>query len=90
MMSPAGSQHGAITAEVAAILRDYVKPRHLGVVLGAETGFRIAQSPDTVLAADVAFISADRSRGRASLKVFFPVRLTWRWRFFLPAIGQAG
>ena len=45
MMSPAGSEHGAIAAEVAAILRDFVKPRGLGVVLGAETGFKITRIP---------------------------------------------
>ena len=44
MMSPAGSQHGAIAAEMAAILRDFVKPRRLGAVLGAETGFLIGQN----------------------------------------------
>jgi Uma2 family endonuclease len=38
MMSPAGSEHGMIVAEIAGILRDFVKPRALGVVLGAETG----------------------------------------------------
>jgi Uma2 family endonuclease len=60
MMSPAGSRHGAIAAEVAAILRDFVKPRGLGIVLGAETGFRIAQNPDTVRAPDAAFLCAHR------------------------------
>ena len=56
MMSPAGSEHGMIVAEVAGILRDFIKPRALGVVLGAETGFRVSSNPDTVLAPDVAFI----------------------------------
>ncbi len=60
MMSPAGSEHGMIAAELAAILLDFVKPRGLGVVLGAETGFRIAENPDTVRAPDVAFIRRQR------------------------------
>ena len=30
MMSPAGSEHGAITAEISSILRNFVKPRGLG------------------------------------------------------------
>jgi Uma2 family endonuclease len=60
MMSPAGSEHGMIVAEVAGILRDFVKPRGLGVVLGAETGFRVSTEPDTVLAPDVAFLQAAR------------------------------
>ncbi len=71
MMSPAGSEHGMIAAELAAILRDFVKPRGLGVVLGAETGFRISDNPDTVRAPDVAFIRADRISGRLP-KGFFP------------------
>jgi Uma2 family endonuclease len=71
MMSPAGSRHGAIAAEMAAILRDFVKPRGLGIVLGAETGFRIAQDPDTVRAPDAAFIRRDRI-GAGLPQGFFP------------------
>jgi Uma2 family endonuclease len=71
MMSPAGSEHGMIVAEIAGILRDFVKPRALGVILGAETGFRVASNPDTVLAPDVAFIRADRV-GAGLPKGFFP------------------
>jgi Uma2 family endonuclease len=60
MMSPAGSRHGAIAAAIGAILLDFVKSQGLGVVLGAETGFKIAHDPDTVRAPDAAFIRADR------------------------------
>jgi Uma2 family endonuclease len=71
MMSPAGSEHGMIVAEIAGILRDFVKPRAVGVILGAETGFRISSNPDTVLAPDVAFIQAGRIVGGLP-KEFFP------------------
>jgi Uma2 family endonuclease len=71
MMSPAGSEHGMIVAEIAGILRDFVKPRGLGVVLGAETGFRISSNPDTVLAPDVAFLQASRIAGGLP-KGYFP------------------
>jgi Uma2 family endonuclease len=71
MMSPAGSEHGLIAAEIAGILRDFVKPRALGAVLGAETGFRVASNPDTVLAPDVAFIRTDRVAGGLP-KGYFP------------------
>lgn len=71
MMSPAGSEHGAITAEIARILGNFVKPQGLGAVLGAETGFLIAQNPDTVRAPDVAFLRAQRIGGRLP-KGFFP------------------
>jgi Uma2 family endonuclease len=60
MMSPAASEHGMIVAEIAGILRNFVKPRSLGVVLGAEAGFRISSDPDTVLAPDVAFVRMHR------------------------------
>jgi Uma2 family endonuclease len=60
MMLPDGSEHGAVAAEVAGIVRDFVKPRGLGAVFGAETGFQIARDPDTVRAPDVAFVRAQR------------------------------
>ena len=42
-----------------------------GVVLGAETGFKIASDPDTVRAPDAAFIRADRVTGELP-QGFFP------------------
>jgi Uma2 family endonuclease len=71
MMSPAGSEHGAIAAELAGRLRDFVKPRSLGAVFGAETGFQIAHDPDTVRAPDVAFVRVERIEGRLP-RGFFP------------------
>jgi Uma2 family endonuclease len=59
-MSPAGEEHGAITANLTAELYRYVKENRLGVVYGAETGFKLERNPDTVLAPDVSFISRDR------------------------------
>ena len=63
MMSPAGSKHGAIALRIGSILLDFVKPRGLGVVMGAETGFQISHDPDTVRAPDAAFVRADRVCG---------------------------
>ena len=71
MMSPAGSRHGAIAAAMAAILRNFVMPQHLGVVMGAETGFKIASNPDTVRAPDAAFVRAERIAGDLP-QGFFP------------------
>jgi Uma2 family endonuclease len=71
MMSPAGSRHGAIAAKMAQILLNFVETHALGVVLGAETGFRIASDPDTVRAPDTAFIRADRV-GKTLPQGFFP------------------
>jgi Uma2 family endonuclease len=71
MMSPAGSRHGFVAARIARLLMDFVESRGLGVVLGAETGFRIASNPDTVRAPDAAFIRKERVSGGLP-KGFFP------------------
>lgn len=60
LMTPAGFEHGRISAEIGGVLRDFVRPRALGVVTGAETGFHIGHDPDTVRAPDAAFIRAGR------------------------------
>jgi Uma2 family endonuclease len=60
MMSPAGSKHGMIALRVGRLLSEFVEPRRLGIIVGAETGFRVASNPDTVLAPDAAFISKAR------------------------------
>lgn len=57
---PAGLEHGALAAVIAWILNNFVIPRELGLVVGAETGFLLARNPDHVLGPDVAFIRADR------------------------------
>ena len=59
-MSPAGSEHGAIVVNLTLLLGQHVKANKLGIVFGAETGFKIAEKPDTVLAPDIAFISRER------------------------------
>lgn len=57
---PAGYQHGEVAMNLAASLHTFVKPRGLGRVLAAETGFILERAPDTVRAPDVGFVSADR------------------------------
>ncbi len=59
-MSPPGGEHGEITFEIGGVIRDFVRPRHLGKLYAAETGFLIQQSPDKVRAPDVAFVSRAR------------------------------
>jgi Uma2 family endonuclease len=59
-MSPSGYEHGRLAAEIAGILREFVKPRGLGAITGAESGFLLERNPDTVRAPDVGFIRADR------------------------------
>ena len=65
-MSPAGDWHGSVAAEMCYLLRHHVRPRQLGRVYGAETGFWLEHDPDTVRAPDVAFVVADRVRARCT------------------------
>lgn len=72
-MSPPGGVHGEISLEAGALLRNYVRPRNLGVVYTAETGFILRRDPDLVRAPDVAFVDRNRlPRGR-SLEGYVPV-----------------
>lgn len=57
---PPGFLHGDVAGNAFAILWNYVRPRGLGRVSAAETGFRISTDPDTVRAPDAAFVAAER------------------------------
>jgi Uma2 family endonuclease len=57
-MPLAGENHGHRELEIAAILRNHVKPNRLGRVYTGDTGFRL--SADTVRAPDVAFVCQAR------------------------------
>lgn len=57
---PAGFRHGVVAMNIARRLSDYVTSHGLGVVVAAETGFKLFSAPDTVRAPDAAFIRADR------------------------------
>jgi Uma2 family endonuclease len=59
-MSPPGAEHGALTARLTGALMQYVEANDLGEVFGAETGFKLASNPDTVLGPDLAFVSNER------------------------------
>lgn len=60
IMVPAGARHGKIAGRLLYLLAEYVYRHNLGAVYAAETGFLIAREPDTVRAADVAFVAQDR------------------------------
>jgi Uma2 family endonuclease len=62
-MPPPKPRHGKITYMIGFILGQWVLPRRLGTLFAAETGFLIKRQPDTVLAADVAFVVAGRAQG---------------------------
>ena len=59
-MSPSSEPHGRLTAEFAYLLTTHVRAHKLGQVYGAETGFKLGKSPDTVLGADAAFVAKAR------------------------------
>jgi Uma2 family endonuclease len=71
-MSPAGSEHGAIIINLTLPLAQHVKANNLGVVFGAETGFKIAKNPDTVRAPDIAFVRRERIPESGIPKEFWP------------------
>jgi Uma2 family endonuclease len=56
-MTPAGSRHGRIANTVAFLLTRHVRQHDLGIVYAAETGFQLREDPDTVRAADAAFVT---------------------------------
>jgi Uma2 family endonuclease len=71
-MTPAGFQHGDITAELGSRLRTYVRAKRLGTVPAAETGYRLKSNPDTVRAPDVSFVSQARVDQVGKVKGYFP------------------
>lgn len=71
-MAPAGSEHGATIMNIGIPLGQFVKKHALGVVFGAETGFKIHSDPDTVRALDVAFINRDRIPESGLPKGYWP------------------
>lgn len=68
-MSAAGYMHGVVIGRLNAWLAPWVRDHRLGHVCGAETGFMLERSPDTVRAPDVAFVSAAR---HVNATAFFP------------------
>jgi Uma2 family endonuclease len=57
---PPGYVHGDVAMRLGTLLAAYAHERGLGRVLAAETGFKLQSDPDTVRAADVAFIRLER------------------------------
>ena len=58
-MSPVGFTHGAVTMNLAWLLRLQLQTNNLGVVVVGDVGFKLETNPDTVLAPDIAFITYD-------------------------------
>jgi Uma2 family endonuclease len=58
---PPGYQHGLVAFAVATRIGEFVRANNLGVVVAAETGFKLFSNPDTVRAADAAYVSHQRA-----------------------------
>jgi Uma2 family endonuclease len=71
-MTPSGSEHSVITARLARVVDGHVSSRGLGLVFGAEAGFRISTHPDTVRAPDLAFVRAERIPESGIPKGYWP------------------
>ncbi len=61
-MSPTNALHGVLANELSRLIGNHVRAHKLGQVFAAETGFTLFRNPDTTLAPDVAFISAERAK----------------------------
>ena len=67
-----GRVHGRTIANIASILKTFVKSTRSGVVYAADTGFVLARDPDTVRGPDVAFVTNERERQAGSGPPYFP------------------
>ena len=63
--------HGSTQSNAAGVVREFVRPRRLGVAF-TETGFLISRNPDTVRLPDAAFVSARRLRGVGRPRGYLP------------------
>jgi Uma2 family endonuclease len=71
-MAPAGFTHGRIAMNVSAPLDLHVRQHDLGIVLAAETGFKISSNPDTVRAPDAAFVRRERVEEVGEVEGYWP------------------
>ena len=60
-MEPPGAEHGYVAMRIGSLLMRHVEAGDLGLVFASETGFKLASDPDTVRAADVAFVAKPRA-----------------------------
>jgi len=71
-MSPAGHRHGRLALNITTPLDQYVRANNLGAVYAAETGFQLTVDPDTVRAADVAFVRQERVEAVGDTDGYWP------------------
>jgi Uma2 family endonuclease len=59
-MAPTGYTHGEVESNFNLALKNFVRQRQIGKVMGGEVGIYTGRDPDTVRGADVLFISHER------------------------------
>ncbi|HEY4234346.1 MAG TPA: Uma2 family endonuclease [Lacipirellulaceae bacterium] len=72
VMSPSSWRHGNVVSNLHRILASFVKQHDLGMMFGAETGFRLTRDPDTVRAPDIAFIAKRNLPADLPQEAFWP------------------
>jgi Uma2 family endonuclease len=60
-MAPTGGEHGRVEVRLGSRLEIFVRQKGIGWVVGGEVGIYTHRNPDTVRAADIAFISKERA-----------------------------
>jgi len=68
---PTGAIHGIVSARIGQFLSNFVREHPLGIVFGAETGFYIFQTPDTVRAPDASFVGNEKLAKHGISEKFF-------------------
>lgn len=72
VMSPGGWRHGNVISNLHGLLESFVRQHDLGMMFGAETGFRLTRNPDTVRAPDIAFVAKSRIPDVMPQEAFWP------------------
>ena len=60
-MMSAGVEHGEIVMNLGGELRNFIRPRRLGRLIGSDAGVWLEREPDTVREPDIAFASAEKA-----------------------------
>jgi Uma2 family endonuclease len=68
----AGGEATILAHWIGVLISNYVRPRKLGLVSGADGTYILARDPDTVVVPDVAFFFRERLPGGVVPKKFFP------------------
>jgi Uma2 family endonuclease len=71
-MAPAFDEHGKLADRIGRSLDWHVYPRELGEVKRAEIGYLLTTDPDTVRAADLAFVTKEHRAALGAYRGYFP------------------